>query len=363
MRIQKLIHKLAVAAVVASVALPFSAQAATTLSARKVTLGSSAASAATTYTTQFTPPTASGTVGSVKFQLCDSPVETNPCNQPASASLLGAALNTGSPTASPFTGFSAGSGGQAATSTTFWITNGTPQSYTNTSYTVQLTNVVNPNTANTQFYMRVTMYSASNGTGQVEYGATAMSTANQITVTGNMPESLVFCVGISIPSDCASVTGGTTVDFGTFSPLSTSSGTSMMQASTNASAGYVITVNGTTMTSGINTIPAMGTQTANSSGCTPTCTSATGTSQFGTNVVDNSTPNVGTNVTGLGGATGQGGYNTINSFRYFTGDTVAGVGTSSKANTFTNSYIVNVGGDQAAGQYTATMTYICTATF
>jgi hypothetical protein len=153
------------------------------------------------------------------------------------------------------------------------------------------------------------------------------------------------------------------VNLGTFSPLSTSTGTSVMQASTNASSGYIITINGTTMTSGANTIPAMGTQSANSSGCAVSCTSTTGTSQFGTNVRDNTTPNVGTNVSGAGTATGSGGYNTIDAFRFFTGDTVASVGGPSKANTFTNSYIVNVGGDQAAGQYTATMTYICTATF
>jgi len=42
---------------------------------------------------------------------------------------------------------------------------------------------------------------------------------------------------------------------------------------------------------------------------------------------------------------------------------VASVGVPSNANLFTNSYIVNVAGSQAAGLYTSTMTYICTATF
>jgi hypothetical protein len=153
------------------------------------------------------------------------------------------------------------------------------------------------------------------------------------------------------------------VNLGTFSPVATNSGTSVMQASTNAGFGYVITLIGTTLTSGANTIPAMGTQSLNSTGCAVSCTSATGTSLFGSNVRDNATPNVGTNVTGTGTATGFGGYNTVDAFRFFSGDTVASVGGVTKANTFTNSYIVNVGGDQAAGVYTATMTYICTATF
>jgi hypothetical protein len=176
-----------------------------------------------------------------------------------------------------------------------------------------------------------------------------------------MPESLVFCVGTS-GTDCTNITG-TAVNLGTFSPLATNTGTSVMSASTNAGSGYAIVINGTTLTSGANTISAMGTQSLNSSGCAVSCTSTIGTSQFGSNVRANTTPSVGADVTGLGSATGSGGYNTVNSFRYFTGDTVAGVGGVTKANFFTNSYLVNVGGNQAAGLYAATMTYICTATF
>jgi hypothetical protein len=80
-------------------------------------------------------------------------------------------------------------------------------------------------------------------------------------------------------------------------------------------------------------------------------------------VRDNATPNVGTNVSGSGTAAGFGGYNTIDQFRFFSGDTVASVAVPTEQNIFTNSYIVNVGGSQAAGLYSATLTYICTATF
>jgi hypothetical protein len=364
MRIQKLLSKIISVGIVVAAVTPLNVGATTTLTPRNVTLGSSAASAATTYTATFTT-SANETIKSVKFELCDSPLEGAACTQPAAGSVLAAGLNTGGPTSSEFSAFAAGTGGQAATATTFWITESvTGATVTNGgSYTIQLTNVTNPSSANYSYYVRVTTYANANGTGQNEFGAVAVSTANQITVTGNMPESLIFCVGITISTDCSTIGGGTTVDFGTFSPLTTSTGTSVMQASTNADSGYVITINGTTMTSGSNNIPAMGTQSTNSTGCSPSCTSLTGTSQFGTNVRDNATPNVGTDVSGVGTAVGQGGYNTADSFRFFTGDTVAGVGGPSKANTFTNSYIVNVGGDQAAGQYTATMTYICTATF
>jgi hypothetical protein len=157
------------------------------------------------------------------------------------------------------------------------------------------------------------------------------------------------------------------VDLGTFTPTGTNTGVSLMSASTNAGSGYAITVSGTTLTSGANTVAPMGTQTANSTGCAPSCTSTTGTSQFGTNVRANGpSPAVGSDVTptgaGYSGA-GSGGYNTPNSFRYFSGDVVATSSTVSNAQMYTNSYIVNVNGSQAAGLYTATLTYICTATF
>jgi hypothetical protein len=180
-----------------------------------------------------------------------------------------------------------------------------------------------------------------------------------------MPESLVFCVGTS-GTNCTNITG-TTVNLGTFSPSATNTGTSLMDASTNAASGYAITINGTTLTSGANTITAMGTQSANSAGCSPSCTSASGSSQFGTNVRANTTPAVGADVSpaqgGTFGGAGSGGYNTVNSFRFFTGDTVASSAGVSDSQLFTNSYMVNVPGSQAAGLYTATFTYICTATF
>jgi hypothetical protein len=235
--------------------------------------------------------------------------------------------------------------------------------------TVVINNVTNPSASNTEYYLRISTYTDTGATAPVypgtDFGGLALSTANQITVSGTMPESLVFCVGTS-GTNCTNITG-TTVNLGTFSPASTNSGTSLMDASTNAGSGYAITVNGTTLTSGANTITAMGTQSANSAGCSPSCTSTTGVSQFGSNVRANTTPSVGADVNpaqgGTFGGAGSGGYNGVNSFRFFTGDTVASSAGVSDSQLFTNSYIVNVPGSQAAGLYTATFTYICTATF
>ena len=127
----------------------------------------------------------------------------------------------------------------------------------------------------------------------------------------------------------------------------------MMQAQTNAANGYAITVNGTTLASGVNTIPALASQT----------TSNLGVGQFGLNLRQNTVPAVGGDPNGTGSGAVNANYNTSNQYRFNNGDVVAGATLPTDANTFTSSYIVNIGGSQAAGVYTSTMTYICTASF
>jgi hypothetical protein len=321
------------------------------VTSRSLTLGSSAASAVTTHTIAFTVPTGAS-VGSIKFEYCTTAYSA--CVTPGGLTTTSASL-TAQSGATGFTIVNTANGAPYITRSAAAIGASQAVSYT-------LSNITNPNTTNTEYWVRITTYLATNATGSpIDDGVVVLDTAQEITVTGTMPESLVFCVGTS-GTDCTNMTG-TSVALGTFSPTSTNSGTSLMSASTNAGLGYAITITGTTLTSGANTIPAMGTQSLNSAACAVSCTSTTGTSQFGSNVRANTVPAVGANVTGAGTAAGAGGYNTANAFRFFTGDTVAAVAGVSKSNLFTNSYIVNVGGDQAAGVYTATMTYICTATF
>lgn len=366
MKIKKLATKLAVAAMVLSLVTPLGANAAQ-ITSRSATMSTSAGGATASYTVNFTLGTSGQTLGAVKFELCDSPVATTACAGTGNSS--GASF--GSATFGSVTGLAgswsanAGTAGSASgTSIVFkkatpGVESGTPAA------TVIINGVVNPTANNKEFYLRISTYTDVAATSPVypgtDYGVVALSTAQQITVNGTMPESLVFCVGTS-GTGCGDMTGNT-VNLGTFSPTSTNTGTSLMSASTNASSGYAITLAGTTLASGANSIPAMGTQSANSAGCSPSCTSTTGTSQFGTNVRANTTPAVGANVSGSGTGAAFSGYATANSFRFFTGDTVATATGPTQANLYTNSYIVNVGGDQAAGNYTATLTYVCTATF
>jgi hypothetical protein len=350
MKMKNIVSKLALITLTASTVWASNASAAGSVTSRSDVMGSSAASVSTTHQISFTTGTTS-LVGSVGFTFCTSAYAA--CVVPAGLSTTTATLTAQSGT-SP-TNFTLNNTTNGAP----YVTRGAAALNTGTAVSFTLSNVTNPSTVNTEFYIRVATYSASDGaTGLVDNGVIAVGTSQQIIVSGTMPESLVFCVGTS-GTDCTNMTGSA-VDLGIFSPTITSTGTSVMSASTNASFGYTISVVGSTMQSGANSIPAMGTQTSNSA---TTAASTIGTSQFGTNIRANATPAVGADVSGLGTGSGSGGYNTVNGFRFFNSDTIAAAAGPTKANLFTNSYIVNVGGDQAAGVYTSTFTYICTATF
>ncbi|MBW4061797.1 hypothetical protein HJC99_04485 [Candidatus Saccharibacteria bacterium] len=350
MKIKRFIEQLALVALAASAVGVTGANAAGGITSRSDLMGSAAASATTTHQISFTTAS-SASIGSVSFTYCTTAYSA--CVVPAGLSTTTASLSSQSGTGG--TGFSIVNGTNGAP----YVTRSSSAIGSSVALSYTLSGVVNPSSTNTEFYVRVATYTGTDGaTGVVDNGVIAISTSQEITVTGTMPESLVFCVGTA-GTDCTNMTGSA-VGLGIFSPAVASTGTSVMSASTNASFGYAITITGTTMQSGANTLPAMGTQTQNSSN---NAASATGSSQFGTNVRANTTPAVGSDVSGSGTAVGQGGYNTVNGFRFMSGDIVAGVAGPTNANLFTNTYLVNVGGNQAAGVYTSTFTYICTATF
>ena len=117
---------------------------------------------------------------------------------------------------------------------------------------------------------------------------------------------------------------------------------------------FTITVSGSTLTSGTYTIDAMATAAASSQG----------TEQFGINLVDNATPNVGANPSGsapIGSAAT--GYATADQFKLSSGDTVASASNDINTTTFTVSYIANISSATPAGSYSTTLTYAATANF
>lgn len=309
----------------------------------------------------FTIP--SGTaIGSILFEYCTS-ASVDTCVLPTgvdtdSATLgttsgwaTGASLVTGSPSAGlgkPYLSKAAASGAGAVS--------------------VILQGVDNPTAANETFFVRISTYVATDATGTpIDEGTVAASTAEPIILTGTMPESLIFCTGGTVTLNCLSTTTASINFDQLFSPLDTATATSQMAASTNASSGYVITVNGDTLTSGGNTIAPMATAT----------TSTTGIGQFGMNLVLNTITDAGSNPLGLDvspssdatdlKANPTADYATADTFKYLDGDTVAqsddgGLGPTN-SQIYTASYIVNVPGNQPAGTYVATLTYICTASY
>jgi hypothetical protein len=173
-------------------------------------------------------------------------------------------------------------------------------------------------------------------------------------MTASVDETLTFCTGTSgvTNSSCAGATGSS-IDLGSLSTSATGTGTSQIGVSTNASSGYVISVNGSTLTSGSDTIDALATQTA----------STTGSKQFGINLKDNATPNVGTEVSGTGGATASTNYGTADQFRFVSGDQIVSRASADNFRLFTVSYIANISGSTPAGSYATSLTYIVTPTF
>ena len=318
------------------------------ITARSVTLSSSSAAAAnatTSYTIKFTVPTVGTSIKSFKADVCTT--ASGVCTTPAGF------LNTTSTLASQPVNFGAGAGWTVSTGTAGSLRMLNAANVTNPSgaQTVVFGNVQNPTTTNQTFYLQLTTYSDSAWTTVIDTGSVATSTANQILLTASVPETLSFCVYTG--ANCG--VGGNSVSLGTLSSAATNSGFSLMDVGTNASSGYVVTVNGLTLTSGANTIAAYA-----------GAASVIGTSGFGINLRANTTPAVGTDVTvgafpsiGTYGAS----YGTVNTFNFTTGDIVAQSAGPTNNNTFKVSYVANIGTAQAAGAYATTFTYICTATF
>jgi hypothetical protein len=314
-------------------------------------------------------------VGSIKFQYCTTaaPVPNGlDCNVPVGLSTVGTNI-----------GNQSGAAGfvnvNSTTNGTVVISRASAAEITGAASVAteyRLDGITNPidNTndpTGMTFFVRVSTHTALDGSGSsIDSGTVAAATNYDIVLDGTMPESLVFCTGATIGQtsgvpDCATATSGAISFNQLFSPTDTATATSQMAASTNAGTGYAITVNGPTLTSGSNTIPGMA-----ASGPI-----VRGTGQFGLNLVPNTTATstvaVGTAVAPVSDSTnyyGQphtlNGYGTPDNFKFVPGQAVANSADSaSNVQVFTVSYIANVPGNQPAGTYVSTLTYICTPTF
>src|SRR6266403_2805135 len=219
------------------------------LTSRSVTVGNSKLSASTTYDFTF-KPTIGTTIKTVTIQICTSPLAGTCTLVTGSSMNTGSSFATGAPTSALFTSFAASTSAGAPAATYYQIHNSSGAAVTGgVSYTIRLNSIVNPSTANQQYYARITTYSDDASTTlpatQIDFGAAALSTGTELTVAANVQESLNFTVGAT--GSCGSIGGGATINIGN-TPLAdnvlqlgtATAGTSKMCVNTNASGGYVI---------------------------------------------------------------------------------------------------------------------------
>jgi hypothetical protein len=309
---------------------------------RSVYIKSSLPSAETSHEFSFGFPTTDD-VGSIQFLYCTVSFVTEPCTAPPGIDASSASLES----QSGETGFSL----FAASSNSIVISrSSSAASLVAASY--EFSGIINPSDEDT-FYIRITSYQSEDASGSHDnHGTVVSSTTTGIDILTEVPEILNFCTGKSIPGNCSTATGNF-LNLGKLNSSTTSRATSQMVAGTNADFGYVISANGQTMTSGNNVIRAMNNKAP----------SAKGQAQFGINLRANSSPSVGKNPSGPGIAAPTSAYNTPNLFRFRDGDVVASSPDETNVRKFTVSYIVNVPGNQPAGIYNTTITYVCVATF
>ena len=145
-------------------------------------------------------------------------------------------------------------------------------------------------------------------------------------------------------------------NFGSFSASAPTVATATFSVANYTSYGYVVQIVGTPPTNGSHVIDPL----------PIAATSQTGIEQFGVNLVANTLPvSVGANPNngqfGFGEAAPN--YDTSNSYRYVSGDTIAKAPKSSGLTTYTLSYLVNVDSLTPGGQYTSDQTLIVTGTY
>src|ERR1035437_2172256 len=211
------------------VLVPRDASAAGQLGTRSLTMTTAQPSISTTYKFTFTV-VATGTVQSLKFQVCTTAVGT--ClgtagtTVPNVTSAAFAAQNNWQGAVN--FAAAAGSNDCVASSTIICATRSSATVQTATARDISFSGITNLSTVNTSFYARITTYSdAAYTVGNIQdTGTTAGAVTQTLKVTAAVAELLQFCVGSTAVHDATTAVGnasscsGTTVDLGTMDPSS-----------------------------------------------------------------------------------------------------------------------------------------------
>lgn len=316
------------------------------LPTRSVRVSSAQVGAVASHNFRFIIPTTAA-IGSLSFEYCtNSPFVGTPCVAPVGLDLSSVALvaQTGN------VGFNI----SAPDSSANRIVLTRPAAPGNAIVsTYNFNNIINPTTANETTYVRIATYPTLDGTGSFsDNGSVAFATTTGLQVSAFVPPFLTFCVGVYVTLNCNSVTGDK-VNIGELDTGQTATANLQFSGATNDGTGYTAYLNGFTMTSGNNIIPALATNSP----------SIPGVGQFGLNVRANSSPNVGLDPVGVGTSTPGVGYGTPNSYRFVNGEAITSSPIATDFRLFTATYIVNVSDSQPPGIYATTMTFTAVASF
>lgn len=231
----------------------------------------------------------------------------------------------------------------ATTGATVQITNATGETPASASArTILLTGITNSSTTGTTYYAEVNTFNNINCSASAvdADGIATFAVVDSVSVSATVNPSLTFTVG------------STTCSLGTLSVSTTSSCSFAMTAATNGTSGYSISYPAssgtlTSTTDAGDTITAIGTTAA---------TASIANEQFGINLKDNATPNVGSEASGGTGAAASN-YGTADSFAWdgTTGRTVASVAGPSATTTYTVSAIANLAANTESGAYTLSL--------
>lgn len=315
------------------------------LDERSLTISDSQAGATARYKFSF-QSIATDPIQTVLLQLCaNDPFAGAPCVAPTGLDVSAAVLTS----QSGDTGFTI-----SPQSSANQIVLTRPPAASNSGQNVyEFSGIINPSDKGS-YYGRIQTFTGTDiGGDSIGFGGLAFTINSGVDINATVPPFLLFCVGVTVQGfNCNSVSGDY-VNFGEFDSRQSSQGSTQMLAATNAVDGYTIRVNGRTLISGNNVIPALVSNDV----------SRPGVSQFGLNLRANSAPVGGQDVAGAGNGQPVGDYNQPNFFRFNAGDIVAASALPDEARKYTTTYIVNVSRDQAPGIYVSTMNYIALGNF
>lgn len=296
-----------------------------------------------TFNLQYTTQTS---IGSFDMLFCNDPIPNDPCYAPDGIDVSKAVLTsqTGE------TGYTISS-----RSANHLILTRNPSVAGTELSTYVFTGILNPTDLTRAYSVRLSDYASTDAVGPViDLGSVIAVVDNPIFIYTQVPPLLIFCLGQQVTDTCDNVNGGNYSDMGDLNPQNTVTAESQMAVATNASQGYTITVNGTTLAAGSHVINAIGSPGV----------SVPGTNQFGMNLVANTTPIVGSNTDGnYSNGVAAPAYAQPNMYTFHDGDIVAAAPNVSLGQRYTVSYVVNSSASLPAGVYSTTLTYICSGRF